>query len=603
MTITTEDDKTYTAKTLEKTRKNVAEKTQFKMFQTEEEEFQFGGPGTKNQKEERRVSVSDQEEECDPETLANIKEDSREYEIASERKTSGVSASMAGNIAETGLYSKPFLISSSESLEVKPPSTKPIKLSKGAKRKQEISASEMSTKTENPAHECALESSSKVVKKIDNILNKRMNMSKEAVKNIAQSPKTTPLQYSPHSQTKLKFRTSGLTTGILPAYQAPASRNRSSSMGKGVSSQNRSKSKQAGKPSNFGLGSALLSDRKESSSSMLKFLEECNKSGRKVVTPKLTAISPRNQFSSFTSTLSAYYSCKIGPSKQTALSFMGVKKHPGPKAKEADKSLQSLNQQGAMDSKGSPSSRHSRIRSKLDKYLSAGISGLATESNNKLKTSQTIRTSPKSAKNQGSPLNKSSRSMAIGQSPQKSVRAQAKQLQGNKSNDISFNLTDADKDMSTSLFSANLAMLKKSSPQKVAVSSPRLLENRREKTGRELGSRGETILPRISKSRPREQLTLGRGQSSDSKSNTQAASNLKKKSPISGSSARATPKMAVRSKVTLEEGTSVNNGHSASFSEVKTGISKTKKTLTATELARWAKSGMSGQLYLSNRKL
>lgn len=178
MTITTGDAKTYTSKKFEKSKRNFEESQQFRVF-THEDSYKEKAKQTNHnsncgKKLDSSQSISDQDD-YDGNALANIKEDSRENEAPSERKESLMSSGVESNIIDSGLYSKPFALSNDDSNMETMAVSSQLKLYKKPSEftKIHLSKQKAATTDELSPNE-VLDNCGSVVQKIENLLNKRL---------------------------------------------------------------------------------------------------------------------------------------------------------------------------------------------------------------------------------------------------------------------------------------------------------------------------------------------------------------------------------------------------------------------------------------------
>lgn len=608
MTITTDDAKTYTSKKVEKSKRNVAERKQYKLFSEDPDfQFQFDGYGfdadRKDPKVASSVSISDLgEHEYESDILAKIKEDSREYEMISERKQSCLDSGIDSNMLENGIYSRPFIISSNESLFEKPLAYRPTKLEKTKKRRQEISASAISSMRERSTEE-VLENSNKVVQKIENILNKREQMKNEKARNnIEKSPLSKHAQI--YASSKLKTRTPRITATCIIPKDSGMYRNRSTSLRRANCTKHQSNCK-VNKSINMDLSDHLLSNRKISNTGTLKFIDVLNpKTTMQFSTPKTTnkskMVTPKIKFSSFASTFSGQYSSTIRLAKKGASC---LDEH-SPHTKIKNTSMTQISSDDKSKTiKESSSARQSKVRSKLDKYLSAGIVGLKTDDldrSNIAHTKSKAKGSSTKAHSPGYvyPIQIAAKIHGLPESDYLNID----QLPGSDhiSKDASINTGDNEKDMSTSLFSVRLAMLKKTAADHVIVSSKNILDQQVKKAKEPITQKGNKSSLVIN-SRIKEEAAYCKSETYQATRDRLFGNSPNLRSPLMGTSARNTPKPAKISKLLTLDG-SQSHKPSESYYDIKKQSSITKKILTATELTRWAKTGMTGQLYTFGKK-
>lgn len=220
MTITTEDSKTYTAKKTEKSKTNVAETQQFTIFSNPNFNFKDSEPEFFQKREPKLdTSVSelnDSKENEDKEGLSNIKEDSREYEGRSERKASLVDSGIDPSVVENCIYSRPYVLSQGHSeviehLDISQPLNMP---KKSEKNKSHLNANRGSSLPKK-SPEQFLETSNTVIQKIENILNRRQQKNEKLLQKISQPPK---LKYTPEL-TKPRESVKGATISLSQVDQ------------------------------------------------------------------------------------------------------------------------------------------------------------------------------------------------------------------------------------------------------------------------------------------------------------------------------------------------------------------------------------------------
>ena len=194
MTITTEDSKTYTSKKLEKSKKNIDESQQFTVFSNSH--FPGNFYSTYGGKPEKKLDSSNSNEdessveEHEQGRLSNIKEDSREYEERSDRKPSLADSGIDPSVLENGIYSRPFLVSRTNSgmVDYLKPTNAVNMQKKPEDMKPELSASRGSSVPHHSTDKL-FENSNSVIQKIENILNKRQaKKTEKALQKITQSP-------------------------------------------------------------------------------------------------------------------------------------------------------------------------------------------------------------------------------------------------------------------------------------------------------------------------------------------------------------------------------------------------------------------------------